>query len=240
VGVRRTLVDVSADDGEGPRILVVDDDPDVRTLLRRMLSIEGYAVAEAADGPSALAQVGAFTPDLLLLDIMMPGQDGLDVLEELRRTSLVPVILLTAKNDEADRVLGFRFGADDYVTKPFSTAELTARIAAVLRRTGAGRSAGHLHYDGLEIDLAKREVTVRGELVDLPAREYEVLAFLASSPQQTFTREQLLDRLWPHAADRIPSTVTEHVGRIRRRIEGDPERPRWIRTVRGVGYRFEP
>ncbi len=240
MGARRTLGDVSADDGEGPRILVVDDDPDVRTLLRRMLSIEGYAVAEAADGPSALAQVGAFTPDLLLLDIMMPGQDGLDVLEELRRTSLVPVILLTAKNDEADRVLGFRFGADDYVTKPFSTAELTARIAAVLRRTGGGRSAGHLHYDGLEIDLAKREVTVRGELVDLPAREYEVLAFLASSPQQTFTREQLLDRLWPHAADRIPSTVTEHVGRIRRRIEGDRERPRWIRTVRGVGYRFEP
>jgi two-component system phosphate regulon response regulator PhoB len=231
---------VDAENGDGPRILVVDDDVDVRKLLRRMLSIEGYAVAEAPDGLSALAEVEAFTPDLILLDIMMPGQDGLDVLEGLRRTSLVPVILLTAKNEEADRVLGFRFGADDYVTKPFSTAELTARIAAVLRRTGAGRSAGHLQFDGLEIDLAKREVTVRGEAVDLPAREYEVLAFLASSPQQTFTREQLLDRVWPHHSDRIPSTVTEHVGRIRRRIEEDPERPRWIRTVRGVGYRFEP
>jgi two-component system phosphate regulon response regulator PhoB len=231
---------VDADDGDGPRILVVDDDASVRTLLRRMLTIEGYSVEEAVDGPSALGLVGTFAPDLILLDIMMPGQDGLDVLEGLRRTSAVPVILLTAKNEEADRVLGFRFGADDYVVKPFSTAELTARIKAVLRRTGAARSAGHLQYDGLEIDLARREVTVRGALVDLPAREYEVLAFLAASPQQTFSRDQLLDRLWPHASDRIPSTVTEHVGRIRRRIEEDPERPRWIRTVRGVGYRFEP
>ena len=219
---------------------MVDDDAAVRTLLRRILTLEGYAVDEAADGASAMEKVGAWAPDLLLLDVMMPGQDGLDVLESLRRTSAVPVILLTAKNEEADRVLGFRFGADDYVAKPFSTAELIARIAAVLRRTAANRSGGQLHFDGLEIDLAKREVTVRGTLVDLPAREYEVLAFLASFPQQTFSREQLLDRLWPHNGERIPSTVTEHVGRIRRRIEEDPERPRWIRTVRGVGYRFEP
>lgn len=225
---------------DGPRILVVDDDVTVRTLLRRMLTIEGYDVDEAVDGATAMQKVGAWAPDLLLLDIMMPGQDGLDVLESLRRTSAIPVILLTAKSEEADRVLGFRFGADDYVVKPFSTAELTERIAAVLRRTGANRSGGHLHFDGLDIDLAKREVRVRSELVDLPAREYEVLAFLASFPQQTFTREQLLERLWPHNGERIPSTVTEHVGRIRRRIEEDPERPRWIRTVRGVGYRFEP
>ena len=232
---------MDAEEVDGPRILVVDDDATVRTLLRRMLTIEGYAVDEADDGASAMEKVGAWSPDLLLLDIMMPGQDGLDVLESLRRTSAVPVILLTAKGEEADRVLGFRFGADDYVVKPFSTAELTARIAAVLRRTGANRSGGHLHFDdGLDIDLAKREVTVRGTLVDLPAREYEVLAFLASFPRQTFSREQLLDRLWPHTGDRVPSTVTEHVGRIRRRIEEDPERPRWIRTVRGVGYRFEP
>ena len=231
---------MDADDLDSPRILVVDDDATVRTLLRRMLTIEGYAVDEAADGASAMAKVEAWAPDLLLLDIMMPGQDGLDVLSVLRRTSAVPVILLTAKSEEADRVLGFRFGADDYVVKPFSTAELIARIAAVLRRTGANRSGGSLHFDGLDIDLAKREVTVRGAMVDLPAREYEVLAFLASFPQQTFSREQLLDRLWPHNGERIPSTVTEHVGRIRRRIEEDPERPRWIRTVRGVGYRFEP
>lgn len=237
---RRYPESVDADDADSPRILVVDDDATVRTLLRRMLTIEGYAVDEAADGANAMKKVEAWAPDLLLLDIMMPGQDGLDVLSVLRRTSAVPVILLTAKSEEADRVLGFRFGADDYVVKPFSTAELIARIAAVLRRTGANRSGGRLHFDGLDIDLAKREVLVRGAPVDLPAREYEVLAFLASFPQQTFSREQLLDRLWPHNGERIPSTVTEHVGRIRRRIEEDPEHPRWIRTVRGVGYRFEP
>jgi len=231
---------VDADVVDGPRILVVDDDATVRTLLRRMLTIEGYDVDEAADGPSALEKVTGWAPDLLLLDIMMPGQDGLDVLESLRRTSAVPVILLTAKTEEADRVLGFRFGADDYVCKPFSTAELIGRIAAVLRRAGANRSGGQLHFDGLDIDLSRREVRVRGTLVDLPAREYEVLAFLASFPKQTFSREQLLERLWPHNGERVPSTVTEHVGRIRRRIEEDPERPRWIRTVRGVGYRFEP
>ncbi len=162
-----------------------------------------------------------------------------DVLEEVRRTSDVPVILLTAKGDEADRVLGFRFGADDYVVKPFSTAELTSRITAVLRRAGVARLSTRLDFEGLEIDLARREVTVRGSAVDLPAREYEVLAFLASSPGQTFSREQLLDRLWPHSAPRNEGTVTEHIGRLRRRIEDDPERPRWIRTVRGTGYRFE-
>ena len=225
---------------DGPRILVVDDDASTRTLLRRMLTMEGYAVDVAADGPTAMERAGTEPPDLILLDIMMPGQDGLDVLEGLRRTSAVPVILLTARNEEADRVLGFRFGADDYVVKPFSTAELTARIAAVLRRTGATRPAGRLQFEGLEIDLARHEVTVRGQPVELPSREYEVLAFLASSPQKTFTREQLLERLWPRTADPSPGTVTEHIGRIRRRIEEDPERPRWIHTVRGTGYRFEP
>ena len=221
------------------RILVVDDDTSIRTLLRRLLTIEGYAVDEAADGPAALSAFQSTAPDLVLLDVMMPGQDGLDVLAGLRRTSDVPVILLTAKDTEADRVLGLRFGADDYVVKPFSSAELTARIAAVLRRAGAGRSATRLDYPGLEIDLTRREVTVRGHPVDLPAREFDVLAFLARSPRQTFSREQLLEQLWPPSADRNPSTVTEHVGRLRRRIEDDPERPQWVRTVRGVGYRFE-
>jgi DNA-binding response OmpR family regulator len=228
------------DAANGPHILVVDDDPTVRTLLRRLLTMEGYEIDEAADGPTALAKLDARLPELLLLDIMMPGQDGLDVLERLRRTSDVPVILLTAKGDEADRVLGFRFGADDYVVKPFSTAELLARITALLRRSGTPHSAGRLHFDGLEIDLAKREVIVGGRIVDLPAREFDVLAFLASAPSQTFTREQLLDRLWPANGEPNPGTVTEHVARIRRRIEVDPDRPRWIHTVRGMGYRFEP
>lgn len=224
----------------GPRILVVDDDATIRTLLRRLLTIEGYSVDEAADGATAMAKLDAHRPDLLLLDIMMPGQDGLDVLEAVRRTSDLPVILLTAKGDEADRVLGFHFGADDYVVKPFSTAELFARIAALLRRSGASRAGGQLHFDGLIIDMTKREVTVRGSTVDLPAREFEVLAFLASSPQQTFSRQQIIERLWPASGDPNPGTVTEHVGRIRRRIEEDPDRPRWIHTVRGIGYRFEP
>ncbi|MCA1674974.1 MAG: response regulator transcription factor, partial [Actinobacteria bacterium] len=221
-------------DGEAdgaPLILVVDDDTTIRTLLRRLLTTEGYAVDEAPDGPTALEKVAARAPDLLLLDVMMPGQDGLEVLEGLRRTSDVPVILLTAKGDEADRVLGFRYGADDYVVKPFSSAELAGRIAAVLRRTGAHGSTTTLDFDGLQIDSTRHEVTVRGRPVELPAREYEVLAFLASSPGQVFSREQLLERLWPRSADRNPNTVTEHIGRLRRRIEEDPERPRWVHTV---------
>ncbi len=228
------------DFGGGARILVVDDDAAVRTLLRRLLSTEGYAVDEAADGPTALEKVAEVSPDLLLLDIMMPGQDGLDVLECLRRMSDVPVILLTAKGDEAHRVLAFRFGADDYVVKPFSTAELTGRIAAVLRRTAGGKPRHELRFDGLHIDPATRKVTVHGREVELPAREYELLAFLASSPEQAHSREELLDRLWPSTGEHNPATVTEHIARIRRRIEDDPERPRWLHTVRGVGYRFQP
>jgi len=232
---------VDEDVGGGLRILVVDDDTTIRTLLRRLLTIEGYAVDEAPDGPAALRKAAATAPDLILLDVMMPGQDGLEVLEGLRRTSDVPVILLTAKGEEADRVLGFRFGADDYVVKPFSSAELIGRIAAVLRRTGVLRPAtATLDFDGLRIDLGRREVAVGGHPVELPAREYEVLAFLASSPGQTFSRRQLLERLWPGSVDPGEATVTEHVGRLRRRIEGDPERPRWVQTVRGIGYRFEP
>ncbi|MDQ4069288.1 MAG: response regulator transcription factor [Actinomycetota bacterium] len=231
---------MDGDAGAGARILVVDDDRSVRTLLRRLLTTEGYCVEEAVDGATALEKVAAFAPDLVLLDIMMPGQDGLEILEGLRRSSDVPVILVTAKGDEPHRVLGFRLGADDYVVKPFSTAELVGRIGAVLRRSGAGRPGQELRFDGLSIDPRTRKVTVHGRAVDLPAREYALLAFLASSPQQVFTREQLLERLWPPSGDRSPATVTEHIARIRRRIEDDPERPRWVRTVRGVGYRFEP
>jgi two-component system, OmpR family, phosphate regulon response regulator PhoB len=225
------------------RILVVDDDTSIRTLLRRLLITEGYAVEEAPDGATALERIAAEPPDLLLLDIMMPGQDGLDVLQTLRHTSDLPVILLTAKDDEADRVLGFRFGADDYVVKPFSSAELAARIAAVLRRSGVGGSqppSSELEFDGLTIDLVRREAIVRGRRVDLPAREYDLLAFLASSPRYTFSRDELLERVWKRTDDPNSATVTEHIGRLRRRIEDDPERPRWIQTVRGLGYRFEP
>jgi two-component system phosphate regulon response regulator PhoB len=223
------------------RILVVDDDPATRGLLREFLTMEGYAVAEATDGAAALAQLAGGRPDLVLLDIMMPGQDGLDVLTALRRTNDVPVILLTAKDDEVNRVVGLRLGADDYVVKPFSPAELAARISTVLRRTDRPRPPGRLEFEGLQINLAQREVTVRGQRVDLPAREFELLAFLASSPRQVFSREELLEHVWgPSTETRDPATVTEHVRRLRRRIEEDPDRPARLRTVRGKGYSFEP
>ena len=222
------------------RILVVDDDSGTRALLHELLTREGYAVSEVPDGPAALQQVVSVRPDLLLLDVMMPGQDGLDVLAVLRRTSDVPVIMLTAKDDEVSRVVGLRLGADDYVTKPFSPAELAARIASVLRRSGPG-SPAQLSFDGLEIDLARREVTVGGAPVDMPDREFEVLAFLASSPRRVFSREEILERVWGSSGqDRDPATVTEHVRRVRRRIEPDPGRPTRVRTVRGRGYSFEP
>jgi two-component system phosphate regulon response regulator PhoB len=234
---------VDSRDEASLHILVVDDDEATRRLLRRLLEMEGYSVDEAPDGPAAMAVVARREPDLILLDIMMPGIDGLDLLSMMRRTSRVPVILLSAKSSEADRVVGLRLGADDYVVKPFSTGELAARIAAVLRRAGASRSPGRLEFGALEIDLARRQVSVGGRPIDLPAREYEVLTFLAASPGEVFSREQLLAELWGSgpADDRPdPATVTEHIGRLRRRIEENPEQPRWVRTVRGIGYRFDP
>lgn len=217
------------------RILVVDDDGPTRTLLRRLLAMEGYDVDEAPDAAAAVAQMGLVRPDLLLLDIMMPGLDGLDLLAELRRTSNVAVILLTAKSDESDRVVGLRSGADDYVVKPFSTAELLARIEAVLRRAApAARQFGDLR-----VDPVSRQVTVRGSPVELAPREYDLLAFLTASPGRVFSREDLLAEVWPRG-QQDPATVTEHARRLRQRIEEDPDAPRWIKTVRGIGYRFDP
>ncbi|MGH9224534.1 MAG: response regulator transcription factor [Acidimicrobiales bacterium] len=224
-----------------PRILVVDDDKSVRDFLRGFLTMEGYDVDEATTGPLALDKVARVPPDLVLLDVMMPGQSGLDVLAVLRRTSDVPVIILTAKDDETDRVVGLRLGADDYVVKPFSTAELAARLATVLRRTGAFRGAARLEFNGLKIDPTSREVRVRGRRVELPSREFDLLAFLASAPGEAFTRERLLEEVWGSSADaQAVATVTEHIRRIRSRIEKHPDRPRWVHTVRGVGYRFQP
>lgn len=223
------------------RILVVDDDARTIAFLHELLTMEGYAVDEARDGPTGLAKVATFAPDLVLLDVMMPGQDGLDALAELRRTTDVPVIMVTAKAHESDRVVGLRLGADDYVVKPFSAAELVARISSVLRRSGAGRRAAKLDFEGLAIDLASRQVVVEDAVVDMPAREYELLVFMASSPGHVFSRRELLEAVWDASAGhQQPSTVTEHIRRVRARIERDPDAPRWIRTVRGTGYRFDP
>ncbi len=227
-------------------VLVVDDEPMLRNLLSRLLRMEGYEVLEAEDGQAALDVCAKEKPDLVLLDVMLPARDGLDVLGELRRTSDIPVILVSALAEEADRVIGLKMGADDYVTKPFSAAELSARIESVLRRA-AMRSApeatrsGSLSFDGLVIDLNTREVRVAGEKADMTAKEFDLLAYLAGSPRQVFSREQLLQQVWGSSSSwQSDATVTEHVRRLRRKIEEDPDNPRWIATVRGVGYRFEP
>ena len=220
---------------------MVDDDVDVRTMLSRILSAEGYRVVEAEDGEGLLRAMGEHSPDLVLLDVMLAAEDGMDVLASLRRTSDVPVIMLTARGQELDRVLGLKLGADDYVVKPFSPAELTARIASILRRARPQQAGTRLEFGGLAIDLPTREVRVHGDLVETTAKEFDLLAFLARSPRQVFSRAQLLEQVWDSSSDwQAEGTVTEHVRRIRRKIESDPDNPRWVKTVRGVGYRFEP
>ncbi len=222
-------------------MLIVDDDEAVRALVTRYLELEGFEVDEATDGNSALASVEQRTPDLVLVDRMLPTEDGLEILARMRRVTDVPVILLTAMGAEGDRVLGLKLGADDYVAKPFSPAELAARISSVLRRSRSSRPAPRLAFDGLVLDLSTRDLTVDGKPVEVTPREFDLLAFLASSPRQVFSREQILDRVWDSSSEwQDAATVTEHIRRIRRRIEVDPDKPRWIRTVRGVGYRFEP
>ncbi len=232
---------VSAPPTPAGRVLVVDDDEAVRVLLTRYLEMEGFQVEQVADGGAALAAIAASNPDLVLLDLMLPAQDGLDILTRLRRDSQVPVILLTARGSEADRIMGLKLGADDYVVKPFSPGELAARVQSVLRRTRTAQAPPVLQFDGLALDLATREVTAGDLVVPTTAREFDLLAFLASSPRQVFSREQLLANVWDSSAEwQDPDTVTEHIRRVRRRIEPDPDRPRWIKTVRGVGYRFDP
>jgi two-component system phosphate regulon response regulator PhoB len=232
---------VKAQEASAGRVLVVDDDEAVRVLLTRYLEMEGFQVDQVPDGGQALAAIAAGHPDLVLLDLMLPAQDGLDILTRLRRDSDVPVILLTARGSEADRILGLKLGADDYVVKPFSPGELTARINSVLRRTRSSSAQLVLAFDGLILDLATREVTAGDLVVTTTAREFDLLAFLAASPRQVFSRQQLLANVWDSSEEwQDPDTVTEHIRRIRRRIEPDPDQPRWIKTVRGVGYRFDP
>jgi two-component system, OmpR family, phosphate regulon response regulator PhoB len=235
--------------GSTRQVLVVDDEPMIRNLLSRLLSMEGFEVLVAEDGHTAMEILTKEQPDLILLDVMLPARDGLDILTELRTTSNVPVILVSAKGEEADRVVGLKMGADDYVVKPFSAAELSARIESVLRRARpepapapSGRPGRRLTFEGLQIDLDTREVTLAGAgAVDTTAKEFDLLAFLAASPRQVFSRQQLLEHVWGSSSDwQSEATVTEHIRRLRRKIEDDPDQPRWVTTARGVGYRFEP
>jgi DNA-binding response OmpR family regulator len=206
------------------------------------LERDGFRVQCAATGPEALAALRAEPPDLVVLDVMLPGVDGIEILRRLRASADVPVILLTARAEEADRVLGLELGADDYVVKPFSPRELSARVRSVLRRSqGSASPQTRLEFEGLVIDGATREASVEGRVVELTPKEFDLLSFLAASPRQVFSRGQLLESVWDSSLDyQDPSTVTVHIRRLRRKIEARPDDPRWLRTVWGVGYKFEP
>lgn len=222
------------------RILVVDDEPTVREVVVRYLERDGFRVDQAADGPSATESL-AHRPDLVVLDIMLPAGNGLSLLRTIRLTSNVPVILLTSRSEEADRIVGLELGADDYVVKPFSPRELAARVRSVLRRTRHQSAASRMEFDGLVIDPPLREVQLSGNVVQMRPKEFDVLAFLAASPRQVFSRGQLLEQVWNSPTEfQDLSTVTVHIRRIRQKIESDPLHPRWITTVWGIGYRFEP
>jgi DNA-binding response OmpR family regulator len=224
------------------RVLVVEDDRTVAEVVTRYLEREGFLVESVGDGNEALALADARLPDLVVLDIMLPGLDGLEVCRRLRSRAPIPVVMLTARGSEEDRVLGLELGADDYVSKPFSPRELTARVKAVLRRAGSAlgevESAGTVECDGLQIDFGAREARVRGELATLTAREFELLAFLVRRPRQVFRRDELLEHVWGYTYGDT-STVTVHIRRLREKIEDDPSTPRRITTVWGVGYRFD-
>ncbi|MFW2334555.1 response regulator transcription factor [Ilumatobacter sp.] len=225
------------------RVLVVDDEPTVREVVVGYLRRDGHEVSEAEDGPSALALLEGGEFDLVVLDMMLPGVNGLDILRSIRAKGDMPVIMLTARAEESDRVAGLELGADDYVVKPFSPRELAARVNGVLRRATpkAAPARDTIEFDGLTIDNRSREVRLAGELVEMTPKEFEVLAHLAASPRQVFSRADLLRDVWQSSPDwQDPATVTVHVRRIRNKIESDPENPRWITTVWGVGYRFEP
>jgi DNA-binding response OmpR family regulator len=222
-------------------ILVIEDDPDIRSVVSMTLEAEGYAVELATNGMEGIELAATAKPDLVVLDIMMPVVSGLEVLQHIRQRDAVPVIILTALGEEANRVRGLQLGADDYMVKPFSPRELVARIQAVMRRSQNPLGANDaITFDGLRIDLSSREVWVGGELVELTAKEFDLLAFLAASPGRVFTRHQHLHEVWRSSSEwQQEGTVTEHVRRLRVKIEADPERPTWLKTVRGVGYRFD-
>jgi len=223
-------------------VLVVDDEPTIAEVVARYLERAGYRTRVAADGVAAIEAAARQRPDLVVLDLMLPRMDGLEVMRRLREQDRerIAVILLTAKSEEADRVIGLRLGADDYVVKPFSPAELVARVDAVLRRidTSPAQEAP-IALGDLEIDPAARRVFVRGEEALLTQREFELLLFMARHPGQVFSRNQLMDAVWQYAFYTDTSTVTVHIRRLRAKIELDPAEPRHIQTVWGVGYRFQ-
>jgi DNA-binding response OmpR family regulator len=249
-------------EGAATRVLVVEDDPTVSEVVARYLTREGYAVEEVADGAHAVERALCSLPDLVVVDLMIPGLDGLEVCRRLRQAAPIPVIMLTAKSDEADRIAGLELGADDYVSKPFSPRELMARIRSVLRRArgdpwpqpaavpsavpvsagpvpgGSSPSGAVLTAGRISVDLAAHETRLAGRLVALTAKEFDLLVFLMRHPRQAFSREELLEQVWGYTYGDT-STVTVHIRRLREKVETDPADPRHVVTVWSVGYRFE-
>jgi len=228
---------------EAPTILLVDDEDAVRKVLAFPLERDGFAVIQAADGEEALERFAAGPVDLVVLDIMLPRLDGLEVCKRLRATSTVPIIMLTARDDELDKVIGLELGADDYITKPFSIREFRSRVRALLRRARAaqlpqGGPEERIEQGELVIDVPRRIVEVRGEVVPLTYVEFELLRTLASQPGRVFSRRMLLEALWKSADYRDPRTIDVHVRHLREKLEIEPRTPEFILTVRGVGYRF--
>ena len=226
-----------------PTILLVDDEDSVRKVLAFPLERDGYTVVQAADGEEALRQFSEQAIDLVVLDIMLPRLDGLEVCKRLRATSTVPIIMLTARDDELDKVIGLELGADDYITKPFSIREFRSRVRALLRRARAPHTPGDedeevIEHEGLRIDVPRRVVEVRGKPVQLTYVEFELLRALAGHPGRVFSRRMLLEALWKSADYRDPRTIDVHVRHLREKLEAEPREPEYILTVRGVGYRF--
>ena len=224
-------------------VLVVDDEPIVRDVVVRYLQRDGFDTLEAGDGDLARAIIESGAPDLVVLDVMLPGADGLALCRWIRSGSDLPVIMLTARGEAADRIVGLELGADDYVTKPFSPRELAIRVRNVLKRAEAQPLepvAPTLSFDVLTIDGKTREVTLSGDPVRLTGKEFDLLFFLASNPREVFSRKQLMDRVWGYEAALDTGTVTVHIRRLRSKIEPDPSAPRRLETLWGVGYRFVP
>lgn len=225
------------------RILVVEDEPMVAEVIERYLRRDGHEVRVVGDGNDALDEVGRFAPDLIVLDLMLPGTDGVEICRRVRAGSDTPVIMLTARGEEVDKLVGLAVGADDYVTKPFSPRELAARVRAVLRRTGSRPAAalGDIcRFGDLRLNARTRTVENAAGPIALTAREFDLLHFLVGHPSQVFTREQLMNHVWDYEFAGDSSTVTVHMRRLRAKIEADPARPRHLKTVWGVGYKFEP
>jgi len=232
----------SAEMSDRPLVLLVEDDETVSEVVERYLEREGFRVEVVSDGTDAVSRFDEDV-DLIVLDIMLPGMDGLEVCRRLRTTSAVPIIMLTALGEESDRIMGLELGADDYLAKPFSPRELTARVKSVLRRANGTLAPqiaqGELKAGAITLNLDAHEVTVGGHPIVLTSREFELLAWLMTHPKRVFTREELLERVWGYSyGDK--STVTVHVRRLREKIEADPAQPRHVATVWGLGYRFDP